>query len=118
MHLVAILEVAPDSDKQLPSDLLRAAYKASRRGPVALLVPNGAAPAIDRELYAVVAANRFVHGVRYARATDASLWNSATAATVVVADSSDVQRRAEKIGAGCVDLSSGVAALNRLSAAC
>jgi hypothetical protein len=116
MRLVAILEVTQTADSALRSGLLRAAYEASRQGPVALLLPQGADRTVDRELDAVVAENRFVHGVRYGRSTDANLWKQASRSTVVVAASSDVQQRAATIGAGCVDLSDGLAALNGIGA--
>ena len=116
MRFVAILEIEAPSSKEIDSDLLRAAYTASRSGPVALLLQPGGDRVVDRELDSIVAANPRLHGVRYGRVSDASVWAAVSPATVVVASSPDAQRQAAKIGVGCLDPSAGLEALARLSA--
>jgi hypothetical protein len=116
MRLVAILEVPETWEAELPADLLRAAYQASQRGPVAVLMPPSADGAVNRELDPLVAADRGVHGVRYGRVSDASLWAAASSTTVVVASSADARQRAQVVGAGCLDAERGLEALRGLCA--
>jgi hypothetical protein len=116
MQFVAILEIPDTWEADLPADLLRAAYQASRRGPVAVLMPASAGRAVDRELDPLVAVNRGVHGVRYGRVSDSKVWAAASSNTVVVASSEDARVRAEVVGAGCLDAERGLAALRGLCA--
>jgi hypothetical protein len=115
MQFVAILELPTVNDNALTGALLGAAWQASRRGPVALLLPKGAGQAVDRQLDPLVAANRRVHGVRYRTASDPDVWAKASRNTLVVAASSDARRNAATIGADCLDLEAGLAALTGLA---
>jgi hypothetical protein len=115
MRFLALLEVPAVWDAEIQPALVQAAYRASRRGPVALLLPDGVKRFVDRELNALVAADRSVHGVRYGRDNDQSLWASVSADTLVIASSSTVQHRARALGSDCLDVSSGLAALSRLT---
>jgi len=117
MRLVAILELPAVSEPDVPAALVRAAYQASRRGPVALLIPGSAKPALDRQLDPLVAENRFVHGVRYTPLADRAVWQAASRDTVVVAFSREARDRAAEIGATCVDTATAVAALDAISRA-
>jgi hypothetical protein len=117
MRFLAILEVPAVWDSEIQPALLQAAYRASRRGPVALLMPDSVKRFVDRELNALVAADRSVHGVRYGRDTDQSIWASVSPDTLVIATSSSVQGRARSLGSDCLDATSGLAALSRLTAA-
>lgn len=63
--LAAIVEVMADSGGSLPVSLIHQAYRASRSGPIALVL-NGVSPqAIDRVLDDVVATAGEVHGLLY-----------------------------------------------------
>src|SRR5262245_12284342 len=114
MRFVAILEIENPADAALPADLLQAAYLASRRGPVALLIPPGSDRTVDRELDPLVAAEPRVHGVRYGRVSDARVWAATSPSTVVVASSRAAKVEAAKVGVGCLDPSDGLEALTRL----
>lgn len=64
-RLAAVIEVGPDSTGQVPVELVRAAYRASRDGTV-VLVLNGVSPRqVDRALDPVVSRSTVVTGVLY-----------------------------------------------------
>jgi hypothetical protein len=115
MRVIAVVEIPPNDETGLRSGLLRAAYFASRHGPVVLLVPPGGRTAIDRDLNPMVASNRSVHGVIYGDACDGWIWQAAGPTTVVVGHSAHARARAGEKGATWIDLACGSSALEELS---
>lgn len=123
MRYIAVVEIAftgnarPTSrGTHAPSSgLLKAAYEASRGGFVALMLPEGADRAVDRELDAIVAANPGVFGVVYKQVSDLSTWEGIDGETLVVASSTRVRAAADAIGVRCVDPDLGLAELQRLA---
>jgi hypothetical protein len=64
-RLAAIVEVAPGSTGEVPVDLVRAAYRASRHGTVVLVLNGVSTTQVDRALDAVVGQTTGVRGVVY-----------------------------------------------------
>ena len=116
MRVIAVVEIPPNNDETgLRLGLLRAAYHASRSGPVVLLVPPGGRKAIDHDLNPVVASNRSVHGVIYGDACDGWIWQAAGPTTLVVGSSSHTRARAGEKGAMWIDLACASTALDELN---
>ncbi len=116
MRFVAVVELPPNAETKSLLPLLEAAYLASRRGHVALIVTNGGADAIDRALDPFVALNRNVSGVVYREAAGVGVWNGADRDTLFIGSSSCVDAAAKALGARCVDSESGISALLGLGA--
>jgi hypothetical protein len=115
---IAVVEIPVGGNDRLPSELAKAAYEASRHGPVALLLPSEAnCRLIDRELDKVVVNDRKVHGVAYRDIADPSVWSEVHRNTLVVGSSFDARRVARTTGAHCVDLAAGTPALRTLARA-
>jgi hypothetical protein len=70
MPLAAVVEIASDLEGRLPVPLIQTAYRASRSGPVVLVLRDVSPLAVDRVLDDVVASTPSVHGVRYCAARD------------------------------------------------
>jgi hypothetical protein len=123
MRCVAVVEIPsvgksnPSSSESagLSSRLLKAAYEASRRGVVVLLLPEGANRVVDRELDRYVAANRRVHGVVYREVSDPTPWRGVDRDALFVVSSPRSRAAADAIGARCVDADVGLLALQNLS---
>ncbi len=84
----AVVEIARDSDDGTRTDLIRAAYRSSRSGLVALALSGVTRQSVDRVLDPVVDPRQDrIRGVVYVDAEEAGedLLNAATHATVVVA---------------------------------
>jgi len=123
MRCVAVVEI-PSVENSVPSStesaglssrLLKAAYEASRRGFVMLLLPEGASRTVDRALDPYVAANRWVHGVVYRQTSDSSPWRGVDRDALFVVSSPRSRAAADAIGAQCLDPDSGLLALEHLS---
>jgi hypothetical protein len=63
--LAAIIGVRPDGAGRVPVDLVRAAYRASRLGPVVLVLNGVSAAQVDRALDSTVSSIGAVSGVIY-----------------------------------------------------
>lgn len=124
MRCVAVVEIpsvgtgspSPSENSVLSSRLLKAAYEASRRGVVMLLLPDGSDRAVDRELDPYVTANRHVHGVVYKHASDARSWRGLDRDALFIVSSPDSRAAADAIGARCIDADAGLLALQHLGA--
>jgi hypothetical protein len=121
MRCIAVVELssepaAPSSSNTagLSSRLLEAAYQASRRGFVALLLPEGMDRTIDRALDPLVAANRHVHGVIYRGISDASVWEGVDRDALCVVSSPRPRAAADEVGARCVEPDVGLLLLQHL----
>jgi hypothetical protein len=88
-HLLAIVEITGEIDPAVQRNLVCAAYRASREGPVILLLRGVERCAVDRLLDAAVRGfGTQVRGVRYVEDTAIEAWvHSISAATTVVASS-------------------------------
>jgi len=64
-RLAAVIEVVPGSTGEVPVDLVRAAYRASRHGTVVLVLNGVSSARVDRALDAVVGQTTGVQGVVY-----------------------------------------------------
>jgi hypothetical protein len=64
-RLAAVIEVVPGSTGEVPVDVVRAAYCASRHGTVVLVLNGLSSAQVDRALDAVVGQATGVHGVVY-----------------------------------------------------
>jgi hypothetical protein len=64
-RIAAVIEVSADTTGEAPGGLIRAAYRASREGTVALLLNGVSAAQVDRALDAVVPLLSGVSGVVY-----------------------------------------------------
>jgi hypothetical protein len=109
-----IVEVEPNSAGGLPSDLITAAYHASRYGPVTLVLRGVSTAAVDRELDPVVVyGRRDVCGVRYVDASDrAGVLAAAQAAQIGVGRTSEFRALLAALGVPCVAPEAAETALN------
>ncbi|QAY78087.1 hypothetical protein [Sphingosinicella sp. BN140058] len=85
MHILALIEIRRDPDGGLPADLLRLAYRASRRGRILLVLHDVSAAEIDAELDALVREMPLdIPGLLYLRATDiGSLAEASSGASMI-----------------------------------
>ena len=109
MRLTAVLEI-PDA-VQVPPAIFRAAYEASRHGPVVMLATRSIRREIDRHLDAVVASDMAVYGVEYRDTSDPTVWDAVSPSTVVVVTSSELRRKAASAGAECLEVPDAASAL-------
>lgn len=122
MRCIAVVEIPSagngasslSAHANLSSQLLKAAYEASREGFVTLLLSDGMDRAVDRQLDPLVAANRRVHGVVYRHISDASVWGGVDHDALCVVSSPTPRAAADAIGARCVDPDVGLLLLQHL----
>jgi hypothetical protein len=127
MAYTAVVEISlsagpdPDPDPQ-PSvggrslSVLRAAYEASARGVVLLLIPDGAQRAIDRALDSLVAQNRRVRGLVYRETSNPALMEGVAPDTLVIAETPRVRAAARAVARECLSRGAGLAVLESWAA--
>ena len=109
----AIVEITSGSDERERTELIRAAYRSSRSGLVALALRGVPTNIVDRALDAVVDMKRdAVRGVVYidAEAT-ADVFSAARYASVVIAATDDFRTELKRQGIAALGLEDGARAL-------
>jgi hypothetical protein len=115
MPYIAVVELALSEDARSispqQSALLRAAYEASHRESVLLLIPEGSRRLVDRALDAPVASNRWVRGLVYREVSDPHLAVGLGPNTLFVGSSPRLRAAAESMGARCIPTDAGLGVL-------